>query len=58
MEMMDVKSWFTDTMRLTRKLPGIRTSFDLQAFKKDHPEIDFDAYMKTSKVAGSLVIAI
>lgn len=58
MEMMDVKSWFTDTMRLTRKLPGIRTSFDLQAFKRDHPEIDFDAYMKTSKVAGALIIAI
>ncbi len=58
MEMMDVKSWFTNTMRLTRKLPGIRTSFDLQAFKKDHPEIDFESYMKTSKVAGSLVIAI
>ena len=58
MEIMDVKSWFTDTMRLTRKLPGIRTSFDLQAFKRDHPEIDFDSYMKTSKVAGSLVIAI
>lgn len=58
MESMDVKSWLTDTMRLTRKLPGIRTSFDLQAFKKDHPEIDFEAYMKTSKVAGSLVIAI
>lgn len=58
MEMMDVKSWFTDTMRLTRKLPGIRTTFDLQAFKKDHPEIDFDAYMKTSNMAGSLVIAI
>lgn len=56
--MMDVKSWFTNTMRLTRKLPGIRTSFDLQAFKKDHPEIDFESYMKTSKVAGSLVIAI
>lgn len=58
MEMMDVKSWFTDTMRLTRKLPGIRTTFDLQAFKKDHPDIDFDAYMKISNVAGSLVIAI
>lgn len=58
MEMMDVKSWFTDTMKLTRKLPGIRTTFDLQAFKKDHPDIDFDAYMKTSNVAGSLVIAI
>lgn len=58
MEMMDVKSWFTDTMRLTRKLPGIRTTFDLQAFKKDHPDIDFDTYMKTSNMAGSLVIAI
>lgn len=58
MEAMDVKSWFTDTMRLTRKLPGFRTSFDLQAFKKDHPDIDFKSYMKTSEVAGSLVIAI
>lgn len=58
MEMMDARSWFTDTMRLTRKLPGIRTTFDLQAFKKDHPDIDFESYMKTSKVAGSLVIAI
>lgn len=58
MEAMDVKLWFTDTMRLTRKLPGIRTSFDLQAFRNDHPDIDFESYMKTSKVAGSLVIAI
>ena len=58
MEAMDVKSWLTDTMRLTRKLPGIRTSFDLQAFKNDHPDIDFESYMKTSKVAGSLVILI
>lgn len=58
MEMLDVRSWFTDTMRITRKLPGIRTSFDLQSFKKDHPDIDFESYMKTSKVAGSLVISI
>lgn len=58
MELLDVRSWFTDTMRLTRKLPGIRTSFDLQAFKKDHPDIDFESYMKTSKVAGALVISI
>ncbi|ADY37614.1 hypothetical protein Bacsa_3086 [Phocaeicola salanitronis DSM 18170] len=58
MEAMDVKSWLTDTMRLTRKLPGIRTSFDFQAFKNDHPDIDFESYMKTSKVAGSLVILI
>lgn len=58
MEAKDVKFWFTDTMRLTRKLPGTRTSFDLQAFRKDHPDIDFEAYMKTSKVAGSLAISI
>lgn len=58
MEMLDVRSWFTDTMRLTRKLPGTRSSFDLQAFKKTHPDIDFEPYMKTSKVAGSLVISI
>ena len=37
MEMLDVRSWFTDTMRLTRKLPGTRSSFDLQAFKKHTP---------------------
>lgn len=58
MEMLDVRSWFTDTMRLTRKLPGTRSTFDLQAFKKDHLDIDFEPYMKTSKVAGSLVISI
>lgn len=58
MEMLDVRSWFTDTMRLTRKLPGTRSSFDLQAFKKDYPDIDFEPYMKTSKVAGALVISI
>lgn len=58
MEMLDVRSWFTDTMRLTRKLPGTRSSFDLQAFKKTHPDIDFEPYMKTSKVAGALVISI
>lgn len=58
MEILGVKSWATDTMRITRKFPATRTSFNLQAFKKDHPDIDFESYMKTSNVSGSLVISI
>lgn len=45
-------------MRITRKLPTTRSSFDLKAFKADNPNIDLSAYMKTSDVAGSLSIAI
>ena len=59
MEAMDVKSWETDGgLRLTRKLPSTRSSFDLAKFKKEHTEFNYDEYMKTSKVAGSLQIAI
>ena len=58
MEEKDVRSWVTETMRITRKLPTTRSSFDLKAFKADNPNIDLSAYMKTSDVAGSLSIAI
>lgn len=58
MEILGVKSWATDTMRITRKFPTTRTSFNLQAFKKDHPDIDFESYMKISNMSGSLVISI
>lgn len=58
MEEKDVRSWVTETMRITRKLPTTRNSFDLKAFKADNPNIDLSAYMKTSDVAGSLSIAI
>ncbi len=59
MELLDVKSWATDSVRLTRKLPTTRTSFDLRQFKIGHPEItDYDQFMKTSNIAGSLMVAV
>ena len=54
----NVKTWATDTMRLTRKLPTQRSSFNLALFKTDHPEYDYDQYMRVSEVAGSLSIAV
>lgn len=58
MEETQVRSWNTETMKLTRKLPSTRSSFDLNRFKGDHPEFDYDAYMKTSTVGSSLLITI
>lgn len=58
MESVGAKTWVTETMRITRKLPATRTSFNLVAFKADHPDLDYDTYMKISQVAGSLQIAI
>ena len=54
----NVKLWATDTMRLTRKLPSTRTAFNLAQFKQDHPDMNYDDYMKESKVSGSLLIAV
>ena len=54
----DVKLWATDTMRLTRKLPSTRTAFNLAQFKQDHPDMNYDDYMKESQVSGSLLIAV
>ena len=58
MELKNVRTWATDTMRLTRKLPTQRSSFNLALFKTDHPEYDYDQYMRVSEVAGSLSIAV
>ena len=58
MEAMGVKTWETGTMRLTRKMPGVRVSFNAAKFKEDHPEIDFTPYERTSNVSGSLLIAV
>lgn len=58
MEAKNVKIWSTDTMRLTRKLPSVRSSFNLPLFKQDHPDLKYDDYMRTSEVAGSLLIAV
>lgn len=54
----NVRTWATETMRLTRKLPSIRSSFNLPLFKQEHPEYNYDDYMRTSEVAGSLSIAV
>ena len=58
MEAMGVRTWETETMRLTRKIPSIRVSFNATKFKEDHPEIDFTPYERISNVSGSLLIAV
>ena len=52
MESKGVKTWDTGTMRLTRKLPTTRLSFNSTQFKADHPELDFSPYERTSNVFG------
>ena len=58
MEKQGVKTWATETMRLIRKSPATRSSFNLPAFKNDHPEFEYESYMRTSPVAESLQIVI
>lgn len=58
MESKGVKTWDTGTMRLTRKLPTTRLSFNATQFKADHPGLDFSPYERTSNVSGSLMIAV
>ena len=58
MESKGVKTWDTGTMRLTRKLPTTRLSFNATQFKADHPELDYSLYERTSNVSGSLLIAV
>ncbi len=58
MEAQDAKTWATPTMRITRKLPSTRSSFNLQSFKKANPDIDTAPYMKVSNVSGSITISI
>ena len=58
MESLGVRTWETETMRLTSKMPSVRVSFNAAKFKEDHPEMDFTPYEKTSSVSGSLLIAV
>ena len=58
MEAVGARTWETGTMRLTRKMPGVRVSFNAAKFKEDHPEIDFKPYERKSNVSGSLLIAV
>lgn len=59
METRNVKTWITDGgIRLTRKLPATRTSLNLTLLKEAHPEIDYNQYMRESRVSSSLTIAV
>ena len=58
MESLDIRTWATNTMRLTRKLPSTRASFNSSLFKADHPDMDFSPYEKISQVAGGLMITV
>ena len=58
MEALDIKSWATDTMKITRKLGTTRTSFDLASFKDAYPDLNYSDFTKTSKISGSLIITI
>ena len=58
MEAMQARSSSTENMKLTRKLPSTRYSFDLNRFKSDHPEFNYDDYMKKSTVGSSLLITV
>ena len=58
MEAIGARTWETGTMRLTRKMPSVRISFNAAKFKEDHPDIDFTPYERTSNVSGSLLIAV
>ena len=58
MEATQARTWSTETMKLTRKLPSTRSSFDLNRFKGDYPELNYDDYTRTSTVGSSLLITI
>ncbi len=58
MEANNAKTWATDSMKITRKMPTQRQSFNLAAYKKDNPDLDLSSYMKMSEVSGSILIAI
>lgn len=59
MEAQDTRNLTTNKgMKLTRKLPSQRSSFDFKTFKADNPDTDYSPYMKVSEVAGSLAIAV
>ena len=58
MEARNVKTWMTDGIKFTRKLPTTRASLNLAMLKEAHPEIDYEQYMKESQVSSSLTITV
>ena len=55
---LDASNWKGEGISFTRVADTTRSSFDLAAFKKKYPDLPYDDYIKTSKVAGSLKIAV
>ena len=55
---LDVRNCRIDLITLTRTEDTSRSSFDLQSFKKAFPTLPYENYTKTSRVAGSLRVAI
>lgn len=45
-------------LKIVRKLESVRKAFDMKAFTSMNPTFDLTPYMKESRVAGSLSIAI
>ena len=45
-------------LTIVRKLESVRKAFDLKSFTSKNPDIDLSPYMKESRVAGSLMIAV
>lgn len=58
MESQGVKAYQGDHIRITRKLPSTRSSFSMAAFKEANPTVDLEPFMRTSNIAGSVMITI
>ena len=59
MEALGETTFTTPTgLKIVRKLETIRKAFDLKSFTLQNPQLDLSPYMKESKVAGSLSIAL
>ena len=59
MEALGETTYITPTgIKIVRKLESIRRAFDMKAFTSSNPGFDLTPYMKESKVAGSLSIAV
>jgi putative phage-type endonuclease len=57
MEQYDIKKFDTETITITRILPGERKSIDTTRLKKEHPQIAAD-YEKVTKTKGSVRITL
>lgn len=58
MEKYGVKSIKNDRITISYTAPTTRKTFDKDAFKKAHPEIDLDDYQKISNVSASVKIMV